>query len=250
MSPIVLAQTLAAPMVSYFVFEPATGEENPIDQATQLLSKSPDLLNKMVEVNPFDPMTISSKTDRLAQLEQLRLLLQNHPNLDLGWVWLASSQKDYAQAAASLSKAIALNDQIGYYFRQRALLYSLLEKYPAAVLDYQQALKLYHDRTKVYGELADTYAMMEDDQRFAETSDLRLTELQSQLARIEKTSQRDWMQQDSIRRLREEIGYGYLSKALHFIERRNQPAMGCIDLAKAVTYGVEEAPALLKKHCQ
>ncbi|RPD45649.1 hypothetical protein DNI29_15930 [Hymenobacter sediminis] len=247
----VIEQTLENSPVRriYYIDKPEVSEAQPLEEAIQMLRESPDLSNTLTETTLI-AVSAGSKPERAVRTEQLKVLLQTHPNVDLGWLCLSSLQTDYAQAAASLSKAIVLNGQVGYYYRRRAQLYSLLKNYSAAVRDYQQALKLYHDRAKVYGELADTYAMMEDDQRFAETSDLRLTELQSQLAKIEKISQRDWMQQDSIRRLREEIGYGYLSKALHFIERRNQPAVGCIDLAKAVSYGVEEAPALLKKYCR
>ncbi|UOQ70764.1 tetratricopeptide repeat protein [Hymenobacter cellulosilyticus] len=247
----VLKQTLEHSPVRrfHYVDKSEVSEAKPLEEAALTLSESPDLLNTLTETTLIAVST-GSTPDKAIRIDQLKALLQTHPNLDLGWLWLSSLQQDYTQAEASLSKAIALNGQVGYYYRRRALLYSLLKNYSAAERDSQQALKLYHDRTKVYSELADTYAMMEDDQRFAETSDLRLAELQSQLARIEKTNQRDWMQQDSIRRLREEIGYGHLSKAMHFIERRNQPAIGCVDLAKAATYGVEEATALQKRYCR
>ncbi|UOG77032.1 hypothetical protein MTX78_10610 [Hymenobacter tibetensis] len=246
----VLKQTLERSPIRFFVDKPKASKLDPLEEATQALRKSPDALNELAEITPFDPMAMSSQADREFQLAQLKSLLQAHPDLDFGWVWLASSQKDYVQAAASLSKAIALNDQVGFYFRRRALMYVLLHKYPEAVRDSQKAVELYHDRTKVYHELANTYLIMQDDQHYAETSDLYLAELQKSLSIIEKTSNLNGFQQESIRRLREEIGYGYLAKAMHFIERRNKPAIGCIDLAKATMYGVEEAPDLQQKYCR
>lgn len=246
----VVKQTVTNAPISYFVDKPEANKANPLEEATQALRESPDALSKLAEITPFDPLSLSSKTDKAAQLAQLQSLLKTHPNLDLGWVWLASSQKDYAQAATSLSKAIELNGQVGYYFRRRAFMYVLLHKYPEAVRDGQKAVELYHNRTEAYKDLADTYAIMQDDQHYAETSDLYLAELRDSLSRIEKNSNHDFWQQESVCRLREEIGYGYLTKALHFIERRNKPAVGCIDLAKAAAYGVEEAPDLQQKYCR
>jgi tetratricopeptide (TPR) repeat protein len=246
----VVKQTVTNAPISYFVDKPEANKANPLEEATQALRESPDALNKLAEITPFDPLSLGSKTDKAAQLAQLQSLLKSHPNLDLGWVWLASSQKDHAQAAASLSKAIVLNGQIGYYFRRRALMYVLLHKYPEAVRDGRKAVELYHDRTELYKELADIYAIMQDDLGYEETSNLYLNELQSTLSRIEKISNPDWWQLETARRLREELGYGYLSKALHFIERRNKPTVGCADLAKAAAYGVDEVPDLQQKYCR
>lgn len=246
----VVKQTVANTPIRYFVDKPEANKVDPLEEATQALRESPDALNELAETTPFDPLSIGSKTDKAAQLAQLQSLLKNHPNLDLGWVWLASSQKDYAQAVTSLSKAIELNGHVGYYFRRRALMYVLLHKYPEAARDGRKAVELYYDRTGIYKELANTYLIMQDDQHYEETSTLYLTELEVALSRIKKTSKPDWLQQETARRLREEIGYGYLSKALYFIERRNKPTIGCADLAKAAAHGVEEAPNLQRKYCR
>ncbi|PJJ60284.1 tetratricopeptide repeat protein [Hymenobacter chitinivorans] len=237
--------------VAYFVSKPAAGEQNSLSAAAHLLRQSPDLLNELASLylgcfQPFGP----HKADTAAQRTKLRALLRTRPDLDLGWVWLASTQKNPAQALTALSRAIALNQQVGYYYRQRALLYVLQDNYAAAVQDCQKALPLYQDRSGVYQELADIYALQHDDQHFSQTSEVRLAGLRHALTRLQRYPQAKGFQQDSIRRLRELLGYGHLTKALYFLETRHQPTVGCADLAKAAAYGVEEAPALQRQYCR
>lgn len=185
LSPITKQASANTP-VHYFVDKPETSGAKALKEATHILRESPDITNNLTE-ETLDWLTIGSQADKAARIIQLKSLLQTHPELDLGWLWLASSQRDYAQAVASISKAIALNGQVGFYYRRRALLYSLLHNYSSAVYDYQEALKLYNDQTKIYEELANTYAMMEDDKRFAETSDLYLVSLCNKLSKAEKS---------------------------------------------------------------
>ncbi|MBO3269583.1 hypothetical protein [Hymenobacter defluvii] len=224
----------------------ATSQER-LQEATELLEESPDLINKMVE--DFSPNMLSSKKAKLKKKTQLQSWLQTHPNLDLGWAWLAGLQEDQDQAITSLSKAIALNGQVGYYYSQRALRYFLQGNYSAAIDDDKKALTLYHNRSAVYKELADTYAMMQDDNHFTETSDLRIAEMRQALNGLRKSTSHELERIDSLR-LREEIGYAYLTKALYFIENRKQPALGCKDLSKAIAYNVAEAAELQRKHCR
>jgi tetratricopeptide (TPR) repeat protein len=250
LSPILLTQVSGGPHVSYFVFEPAANKTNHLAQATQRIRKAPDALNDLLaDIHPFNPKPFG-KFDTTAQRAQLKALLDTYPDLDMGWVWLASTQQDHLQAVSYLNKAIALNTQVGYYYRQRAFLYVALKNYSAAESDYHRALKLYHEHSDVYEDLANMYAEMQDDRLYAQTCDLRLSEMQKHLARVEKFGQSKEGRPDSLYQLRELIGYGHLTKALHFIERRNNPAIGCIDLAKAVSYDVEEASDLQKKYCK
>ena len=248
LSPIIEQASASTPVhVHYFVDKPETSRAQALKEATQILRESPDLVNELTETS-LNMLTIGSKTDKAARIDQLKSALNTHPDLDLGWLWLASSQKDYAQAVTSISKAIALNDQVGFYYRRRALLHSLLHNYSSAVRDYQEALKLYADQTKIYEELTNSYAMMGDDQLFIETSDLYLISLRNKLSQVEKS--RYAMGQESIKILREQIGYGHLNKAMYLISKQSNSPIICIDLAKAISYDVNDAISLQKKYCK
>lgn len=253
LTPLVVADSASRPR-RYYTFTPAPADSafSPA-VAAQLLREAPDALNQLAET-PFISSLITSRAQKAALAARLQALLQRQPGLDLGWVWLAALQTDSTQAVAALSRAIALNGQVGAYYRQRASCYQLQGNYQAAAQDFRRALPRYANRWQVYQDLADTYILLHDDQQYSATWNLRQAGMRQALRRLEQRTgpalMQDIMHQDSVRRLREEIAYGYLAKALYFIEQRHQPAMGCPDLARAAAAGVEEAPALQRQYCR
>jgi tetratricopeptide (TPR) repeat protein len=249
LTPLVKADSMSQPLRRYYTFSPApTNKPFSLTDARQLLRESPDILNQTAEL-PF-LSSLTSKTQQAARINRLRTLLHNQPNLDLGWLWLAAAQKDSSQQAiASLSRALALNQQVGTYYRQRAKCYQQQGQYLAAAQDLRHALPLYHTRWEVYLELANTYAQLHNDQQYSAIWDQRQAEMSQALRSLEHRAGPDIFLQDSVRRLREEIAYGYLAKTLYFIEQRHLPALGCPALAQAAAAGVAEAPELQQQYC-
>lgn len=249
LAPLVAADSASQPLRRYYTFSPAPADKPfSLPDAKQLLREAPDILNQTAEL-PF-LSSLTSKPQQAAQINRLRALLHSQPNLDLGWLWLAAAQKDSVQQAiASLSRALALNQQVGTYYRQRAKCYQQQGQYLAAAQDLRRALPLYHTRWQVYLELADTYAQLHNDQQYTAIWDQRQAEMSQALRSLEHRTKPDIFSQDSARRLREEIAYGYLAKALYFIDQRHQPALGCSVLAQAAAAGVAEAPELQRQYC-
>ncbi|HET9505903.1 MAG TPA: hypothetical protein VFO93_20320 [Hymenobacter sp.] len=250
LAPLVKAESASYPPRRYFVLPPAPATASEIyslAEAQKLLRESPDLLNQIAEIPFFSPL--ASGQQRALSANRLQVLLHKRPDLDLGWLWLAALQKDSAQALASVSRALALNGQVGTYYRRRASLYSAQGNYLAAARDLRRALPLYRLRWQVYSELADTYMLLRDDQQYATIWNQRQTEMLQALRHLKRRAGHDIFSQDSVRRLQEDIAYGYLFKALYFIEQRHLPALGCPDLAQAAAAGVAEAPALQRQYC-
>lgn len=251
LAPLVTADSATQPLRRYYTFPPApadsAGPTYSLAEAKQLLHDAPDVLNQVADTPFFGPITTPQQ--RAARQARLQALLAKQPALDLGWAWLAALQKDPAPAIAYLSKALALNNQVGTYYLRRAGLYQQQGDYRAAARDLRRALPLCHPRWRVYGELANVYLLLHDDQQYTATWGQRQTEMRQALGHLERRPSHDLFWQDSVRRLRDEIAYGYLAKALYFIERRHQPALGCPDLARAAAAGATEALALQRQYC-
>jgi tetratricopeptide (TPR) repeat protein len=251
LAPLVAADSDSQPPRRYYVLPPAQAASSTptysLAEAQQLLRASPDMLNQVADL-PFLG-SLTSPRQKAAWLKRLQTLLGKQPELDLGWLWLAALQKDSPQAVTSLSKALALNRQVGAYYRRRASLYQARGNYPAAAHDLRRALPLYHQRWQVQGELANLYMLLRDDRQYTASWNQRQAEMSQALRRLGRRAGHDIFLQDSVRRLHDEIAYGYLAKALYFIEQRHQPALGCPALAQATAAGVAEAPALQRQYC-
>ena len=68
-------------------------------------------------------------------------MLRQRP--DLAWYWLAEVEQTDSAAVIDLSRAIALNPQVGEYYQQRCLHYESLRDYTAGIADLQRAVPFF-----------------------------------------------------------------------------------------------------------
>jgi tetratricopeptide (TPR) repeat protein len=246
--PLVEQGATQPPMMRFYVGPDSAGGR-PADQLAQyrrLVRESPDIGNEMAALLQGQLLpSLLAKPDP----EPLMRVLRQYPDSDLAWYLLAGlqvQQGEEAAALASLDRAIELNDQVGIYYRQRALLRSAAKQPQAALADMQRALALYTAKPAVSRELADLYGELGDDRAVVRIWDGLIGDMHRTLTQVEQQRPLHRLRRDS---LRQELTKAYIDKAMYFIYK-GDTARGCPVLRQAAALGLDYIDEVQREYCR